>query len=76
MPVWCRLDYDTVHALLDKFCTLANLSEDGSHVTIETFSQYMGLPITTTLTQLFNLFDRVWLSPFYSRILQNRAWRC
>lgn len=53
---------------MDKFCTLAQLNDSseqeeggggGKLVTLETFSQYMGLPITDTLTELFNLFDRV-----------------
>ena len=53
------MSYEEIHRLLDKFSVMSNLNDNGGRVDIETFSKYMDVPISDTLRELFDMYDRV-----------------
>ncbi|XP_038197421.1 lysophosphatidylcholine acyltransferase 2B-like [Arvicola amphibius] len=52
-----KLDWDNIHKHLDKYAEIAVASKGGK-IGIEEFSNYLKLPISEPLSQLFSLFDR------------------
>ncbi|XP_042540368.1 lysophosphatidylcholine acyltransferase 2B-like [Dipodomys spectabilis] len=52
-----QLDWDDIHKHLDKFAAIA-LASKGGKIGIEEFSNYLKLPVTEPLRQLFAFFDR------------------
>ncbi|XP_069863386.1 lysophosphatidylcholine acyltransferase 2B-like [Dipodomys merriami] len=52
-----QLDWDDIHKHLDKFAAIAVASKGGK-IGIEEFSNYLKLPVTEPLRQLFAFFDR------------------
>ncbi|CAH6880619.1 lysophosphatidylcholine acyltransferase 2B [Phodopus roborovskii] len=52
-----KLDWDNIHKHLDKYAAIA-VSSKGGKIGIEEFSNYLKLPISEPLKQLFSLFDR------------------
>lgn len=51
-----KLDWDNIHKHLDKYAEIAVASK-GGRIGIEEFSNYLKLPISEPLSQLFSLFD-------------------
>ncbi len=51
------MNFDNMKALLDKFCIMAQ--ESHGHVDLEQFAQYLDMPISEPLRQMFELYDRV-----------------
>ena len=52
-----KLDWDNIHQCLDKYAEIAVASKGGK-IGIEEFANYLKLPISEPLQQLFALFDR------------------
>ncbi|XP_041497914.1 lysophosphatidylcholine acyltransferase 2B-like [Microtus oregoni] len=52
-----KLDWDNIHKHLDKYAEIA-VASNGGRIGIEEFSNYLKLPISEPLHQLFSLFDR------------------
>ncbi|XP_061267210.1 lysophosphatidylcholine acyltransferase 2B-like [Bos javanicus] len=52
-----KLDWDNIHQCLDKYAEIAVASKGGK-IGIEEFANYLKLPISKPLQQLFALFDR------------------
>ena len=53
------LNYDTIQRLLQRFSAMSELADNGGKVDLDTFAKYLGLPITDTLQELFDLYDTV-----------------
>lgn len=53
-----RLDWDGVRKHLDEYAAIASSSK-GGRIGIEEFAEYLKLPVSDVLRQLFALFDRV-----------------
>ncbi|KAB0385572.1 hypothetical protein FD755_000528, partial [Muntiacus reevesi] len=52
-----KLDWDNIHQCLDKYAEIAVASKGGK-IGIEEFANYLKLPLSEPLQQLFALFDR------------------
>nr|XP_010961944.1 lysophosphatidylcholine acyltransferase 2 isoform X1 [Camelus bactrianus] len=52
-----RLDWDGIRKHLDEYATIASSSK-GGRIGIEEFAEYLKLPVSDVLRQLFALFDR------------------
>ncbi|XP_016052705.1 PREDICTED: lysophosphatidylcholine acyltransferase 2B-like [Miniopterus natalensis] len=52
-----KLDWDSVHHHLDEYAAIA-VAAKGGKIGIEEFSDYLKLPVSEPLRQLFALFDR------------------
>ncbi|EPY90229.1 hypothetical protein CB1_000017003 [Camelus ferus] len=55
-----RLDWDGIRKHLDEYATIASSSK-GGRIGIEEFAEYLKLPVSDVLRQLFALFDRALL---------------
>ena len=53
-----RLDWDGIRKHLDEYAAIASSSK-GGRIGIEEFAEYLKLPVSDVLRQLFALFDRV-----------------
>lgn len=53
-----RLDWDGIRKHLDEYASIASASK-GGRIGIEEFAEYLKLPVSDVLRQLFALFDRV-----------------
>lgn len=53
-----RLDWDGIRKHLDEYASIASSSK-GGRIGIEEFAEYLKLPVSDVLRQLFALFDRV-----------------
>ena len=53
-----RLNWDSVRKHLDEYAAIASSSK-GGRIGIEEFAEYLKLPVSDVLRQLFALFDRV-----------------
>ncbi|CAH1778543.1 unnamed protein product [Owenia fusiformis] len=49
------LDFDNLKELLNQFISICKNKE---HITKEEFAEYLGVPISDTLTQMFDMYDR------------------
>ncbi|XP_055477147.1 lysophosphatidylcholine acyltransferase 2 isoform X2 [Psammomys obesus] len=52
-----KLDWDSIRKQLDEFASIASSSK-GGRIGIEEFAEYLKLPVSDVLRQLFALFDR------------------
>ncbi|KAL1784064.1 lysophosphatidylcholine acyltransferase 2 [Sigmodon hispidus] len=52
-----RLDWDSIRKQLDEYASIASSSK-GGRIGIEEFAEYLKLPVSDVLRQLFALFDR------------------
>uniref|UniRef100_A0A8D2E0S7 Lysophosphatidylcholine acyltransferase 2 n=1 Tax=Sciurus vulgaris TaxID=55149 RepID=A0A8D2E0S7_SCIVU len=52
-----KLDWDGIHKHLDEYASIARSSK-GGRIGIEEFAEYLKLPVSDVLRQLFALFDR------------------
>ncbi|XP_051024604.1 lysophosphatidylcholine acyltransferase 2 [Acomys russatus] len=52
-----KLDWDSVRKQLDEYASIASSSK-GGRIGIEEFAEYLKLPVSDVLRQLFALFDR------------------
>uniref|UniRef100_A0A9L0SXX4 Lysophosphatidylcholine acyltransferase 2 n=1 Tax=Equus caballus TaxID=9796 RepID=A0A9L0SXX4_HORSE len=53
-----KLDWDGIRKHLDEYATIASSSK-GGRIGIEEFAEYLKLPVSDVLRQLFALFDRL-----------------
>lgn len=51
------MNFDNMKELLDKFCKIAQ--QNKGFVTLEEFGQYLELPVSEALRDMFELYDRV-----------------
>ena len=53
------MNLDTIKGMLERFCALAQSSDNPGQVTLEQFAKYLDLPVSQPLEELFALIDRV-----------------
>ena len=52
-----RVKYDELKSCMDKFIGMAQKNRE--YITLEEFSDYLGIPETDRIKELFELYDRV-----------------
>ena len=55
----CRLKPETLEKDLDKYSESARMQR-GGRMGLPEFAEYLGVPVSDTLEDMFSLFDEVW----------------